>query len=151
MLFCNGGFRCALLSLVLCAASIALVQAQQDRTQLGAPSQSVASQITAPSPAKLDEILTSENQARTIAQVAVSPDGKRIAWLEAGQIRVAPIDNLSQSQPVTAAAPGNSCNASDLIWSPDSASIAFLSDCDTPGQQSDLFLSSRRQSGPSPH
>ncbi len=102
----------------------------------------------APSRIQLDDILASQGRARTIAQVAVSPDGKRIAWLEAGQIRFAPLDNLSQSQPVTAAAPGHSCNASDLVWSPDSASLAFLSDCPDsndqngqPGQQLDLFLS----------
>jgi len=99
----------------------------------------------APSRAQLDEILASQNRARTITQVAVSPDGKRIARLEAGQIRVAPLDNLVQSQPITAAASGHSCNASDLIWSPDSASLAFLSDCPDPpddsGQQSELFLS----------
>jgi dipeptidyl aminopeptidase/acylaminoacyl peptidase len=95
----------------------------------------------APAPSQLDEILLTQSRARTIAQVAVSPDGKRIAWLEAGQIRVAPIDDLAHSQPVTDAAPGTSCNSSDLIWSPDSAYIAFLSDCADPGGQPDLYLS----------
>jgi dipeptidyl aminopeptidase/acylaminoacyl peptidase len=151
MLFSRRRFRCALLSLALSTVSIALIHAQQGRTQPGASSQSEAGQSTAPSPAQLDEILASENRARTIAQVAVSPDGERIAWLEAGQIRVAPLDNLALGQPVTAAASGHSCLASNLIWSPDSASIAFLSDCPDPsdrndqtgqsGQQSDLFLS----------
>ena len=129
MLFSRRRFWCAPLSVVLCAGSVAYAQ-----------SSSAPPSVT-PSRVQLDEILASENHALTITQVAVSPDGKRIAWLEAGQIRLAPIDNLAQSQPVTAASPGNSCNASDLVWSPDSASIAFLSDCDTPGQQSDLFLS----------
>ncbi len=129
MLFSRRRFRCSLLSLVLCAVSVSHAQS------------SSAPPSVAPSRAQLDEILTSENRARTITQVAVSPDGKRIAWLEAGQIRLAPLDSLVQSQLVTAAAPGNSCNASDLVWSPDSASIAFLSDCDTPGQQSDIYLS----------
>ncbi len=88
-----------------------------------------------------NRILSSQSRVRAIAQVAISPDGKRVAWLEAGQIRVAPFDNLAQSQSVTGAAPGQSCRASDFVWSPDSASIAFLSDCDDPGEQSDLFLS----------
>ena len=90
---------------------------------------------------QLDEILSSQNRARTLTQVAISPDAKRLAWLEAGQIRVAPFDNLVQSQPVTAAPPGQSCNAANLIWSPDSAAIAFLSDCADPGGQPDLFVS----------
>jgi dipeptidyl aminopeptidase/acylaminoacyl peptidase len=141
MLFYRRGFRCAPLSLALCAASIAPIHAQPDRAQFSAsePAANVPSRV------QLDEILASQGSARTIAQVDVSPDGKRVAWLEAGQIRFAPLDNLSQSQPVTAAISGQSCNASDLIWSPDSASIAFLSACrdpsDDPGQQSDLFLS----------
>jgi dipeptidyl aminopeptidase/acylaminoacyl peptidase len=104
-----------------------------------APTQSAPSPQTAAS-AHLDEVLSSESRARTIAQVAVSPDGTRIVWLEAGQIRLAPIDDLAHSQPVTAAGPGHSCNSSDLVWSPNSAYLAFLSDCDEPGQP-DLFLS----------
>jgi dipeptidyl aminopeptidase/acylaminoacyl peptidase len=123
-------FHCARVLIVLCAASL-------NHAQSAAPAQITV----APPPAQLDEILSSENRARTIAQVAISPDGKRVAWLEAGQIRVAPLGNLAQSQPVTAAASGQSCNGSDLIWSPASASIAFLSDCDDPGGQPDLFLS----------
>ena len=136
MRFSSRSFRCAPLLLVLCAALIALVHAQPDGAQSAAP----APPNVAPSRIQLDEIFSSENRARTIAQVAVSPDGKRIAWLEAGQIRFAPFDNLAQAAPVTAAAPGRSCNASDLAWSPDSASLAFLSDCDKPGQP-DLYLS----------
>src|SRR5579863_5730523 len=72
------------------------------------------------SPAQLDEILSSQNRARTFTQVAVSPDGLRVAWLQAGQIRFAPIDNLLQNQEITA--PGQSCIASEFVWSPNSAS-----------------------------
>ena len=132
MLFSHRRFRCGVLSLALCTASIAVACAQTP-----APAQTTV----APPPAQLEQILSSQNRARTIAQAAVSPDGKRIAWLEAGHLRVAPFDNLAQSQSVTAAAPGQSCNASNLIWSPDSTSIAFLSDCEDPGEQPDLFLS----------
>jgi dipeptidyl aminopeptidase/acylaminoacyl peptidase len=146
MLFSRRSFRCAPLSLVLCAASIAPIHAQPDHAQSASTPPSVA-----PSRVQLDNILASQGRARTIAQVAVSPDGKRIAWLEAGQIHLAPFDNLAKAEPVTAAAPGSSCNASDLAWSPDSSSIAFLSDClgsndqngqtGQTGQQSELFLS----------
>ncbi|HEY1805673.1 MAG TPA: S9 family peptidase [Terracidiphilus sp.] len=88
------------------------------------------------SPDQLDAILSSQSRARTVTQVAVSPDGKRVAWLQAGEIRVASLDNLLRSQEIT----GQSCAASEFVWSPNSASIAFLSDCDESGQPN-LFLS----------
>ena len=94
-----------------------------------------------PTSAQLDQILSSLNHGRTIAQVAVSPDGKRVAWLEAGEIRFAPLDHFDKSKPITAATPGQPCNVSQFVWSPNSASIAFLFDCADPGEQSDLFIS----------
>ena len=93
-----------------------------------------------PTVAQLDQILSTENRARTVAQVAVSPNGMRVAWLEAGEVRIAPLDNLAQSQTITAT-PGQSCTATEFVWSPNSAAIAFVSDCADPGNQSDLFLS----------
>jgi dipeptidyl aminopeptidase/acylaminoacyl peptidase len=138
MLLSHRSFRFASLFLALCAASL-------NRAQSAAPAQTPPAQtIAAPPSAELNEILSRQNRARTIAQVAVSPDGKRIAWLEAGQIRVAPFRNLVQSQPVTAGVSSQSCPAFNLIWSPDSDSIAFLSNCaDPPDQptQPDLFVS----------
>ena len=122
--------RCVALALLLCAASLLPVRAQ-DANARHAPARRHA----------LDQILSSLNRGRTIGQVAVSPDGKRLAWLESGQIRVAPLDNLAHSQRVTAASPGQSCVESDFAWSPDSAALAFLSDCADPGGQTDLYLS----------
>ncbi len=92
-----------------------------------------------PSSTQLDQILSSQNSVRTTNQVAISPDGKHVAWIDAGEIRVAPFDNLALSQSLTSSQ--QSCTASSFVWSPDSASIAFLSDCADPGEQSDLYLS----------
>jgi dipeptidyl aminopeptidase/acylaminoacyl peptidase len=103
-----------------------------------APAQPTSGQSTS---AQLDQVLSSHSRARTIAQVAVSPDGKRVAWLQAGEIRIAPLDHFDQSKPVVIAGPGKSCSASEFVWSPNSSSIAFLSDCADPGEQSNLFLS----------
>ena len=100
-----------------------------------------------PTSGQLDQILSSQNRARSVAEVAVSPDGKRVAWLEAGEIRLAQLDHFDQSEPITAPTPGQSCNASEFVWSPNSNSIAFLSDCADPGEQSDFFLS-RLDGGP---
>jgi dipeptidyl aminopeptidase/acylaminoacyl peptidase len=114
------------LFLLLCAASIVSLRAQEaDRS---------------PSAARVDEILASFQRARTISQVAVSPDGKRLAWSEGGQIQIAAIDNVSRSEPV-AASLSQGCNESDFTWSPDSSAIAFLSDCADPGGQQDVFVS----------
>ncbi len=114
-------------SLLLCISSCVLAHPQS------APSASSAPQV--------DAILASIHRGHSIGQVAVSPDGERLAWLQRGRLQVAPIDDLSQSQLVSAAAQGQSCSESDLAWSPDSAAIAFLSDCADPGEQSDLYIS----------
>ena len=94
-----------------------------------------------PSAAQVDQILSGIHHGRSVAQVAVSPDGKRLAWVQGGEVRVSPIDNISQSQQVSAGTLPQSCRESDINWSPDSTSIAFLSDCANPGEQFDLYIS----------
>src|SRR5580693_6770813 len=78
---------------------------------------------TAPGSSTLDEILSGRNRVHSIGQLAVSPDGKRLAWLQAGAIHVGPIDRLDQNQRVTAATPDQSCQESNFTWSPDSSSL----------------------------
>ncbi len=92
------------------------------------------------------QVLRSLNRGRYLGHAAVSPDGKRLAWIqgahEGAEIRVAPLDNLGKSARITAAAtPDQHCSESDLTWSPDSAALAFLSDCLSSGDQTDLYLS----------
>jgi dipeptidyl aminopeptidase/acylaminoacyl peptidase len=104
----------------------------------------VAAQIAndGSSAAHIDEILRGLNRGRYIGQVAVSPDGKRLAWLEDGKIRIAAPGSLDSSRQITAATSSEqSCSEDDLAWSPDSRSLAFFSDCADPGGQSDLYLS----------
>ncbi|MGA8043527.1 MAG: prolyl oligopeptidase family serine peptidase [Terracidiphilus sp.] len=101
---------------------------------------------SSPDRAQIEEILQGLNRGRMIGQVAVSPDGKRIAWTEGGRgggaILVAPIDNLAESMRVTAAAkPDQRCSEGAPIWEPDSRALAFLSDCAAPDAQDDLYLS----------
>ncbi len=138
MQFLPRSLRCAALALILCATSLLPVCAQ-----------TFASGAPGPGPA-----LSSQRRAQTFGQVAVSPDGKRLAWIDRGEIRVAPVGSLGQSQRITAASsPDGSCTESDPVWSPDSAALAFLSDCADLGGQSDLYLAhldgnpSRRLSG----
>ncbi len=118
--------RCAALALFLGATSLLTVCAQTPAS--GSPN---------PSPTSY-----SQRRAIMIGHISVSPDGKRIAWLNSGVILITSLDNLGHSQRITAApSPDGSCTESDPIWSSDSAALAFLSDCADLGGQSDLYLS----------
>jgi dipeptidyl aminopeptidase/acylaminoacyl peptidase len=93
----------------------------------------------------MDEVLRGLSRGRSVGQVAVSPDGKRLAWVQDSsqgiEIRVAPLDNLNKSERVTAASTQDQhCRESNIIWSPDATSLAFLSDCARRGVQTDLYL-----------
>jgi dipeptidyl aminopeptidase/acylaminoacyl peptidase len=86
------------------------------------------------------------NRGRQIGQVAIAPDGKRLAWVDQDggsvEIRVAPLDDLKKSQRVTAAGkPEQHCGEGEMIWSPDSQALVFFSDCAKVGEQADLYLS----------
>ena len=87
--------------------------------------------------------------ARSFGQVTVSPDGKKVAWVEklrdkngtetgASTIFVNTIDSLTPARKITASSSGTHTE-SDIAWSPDSGRIAFLSDAVKPGQ-SQLYL-----------
>jgi dipeptidyl aminopeptidase/acylaminoacyl peptidase len=95
---------------------------------------------------RVEHVLRSLNRGRYLGQVAVSPDGKRLAWIqgahEGAEIRVAALDNLGKSERITAATTQEQrCSESGPIWSPDSAALAFMSDCLGSGDQPDLYLS----------
>jgi len=115
---------------------------------LSAPSQT---QTTAsPDRAAIEEVLKGISRGRSLAQVAISPDGKRLAWIEGtkegAEIRVAPLDELAKYERVTAAAkPDQHCHEGQIAWSPDAQSLVFFSDCANPGQ-SDLYMA--RQGSP---
>ena len=94
----------------------------------------------------LDEILRGMNRGHSFGQVAISPDGKLLAWIEGGrgggQILVAPPADLAKSQHVTAATkPDQRCREGEFAWEPDSKGLAFFSDCADPAKQADLYLS----------
>jgi dipeptidyl aminopeptidase/acylaminoacyl peptidase len=123
--------RRTLFSLLL-YVSLTVVARPQDKPST--PSQT-------PPQSQITQISAAVQSGRSIAQVAISPDGRRLAWLQSGVIHVAPIEDLGQDQLVTAASQSQSCEESDFTWSPDSNAIGFLSDCANPGEQSDLYIS----------
>ena len=128
-------FTCALRILLLVAF-----------ISLAAPFSYTQSPSAPPDRTQIDDALKGLHRGRAIGQVAISPDGKRVAWTEGarggGEIVVAPIDAMSKAERVTAAAkPDVHCHENDVLWSPDSKTLAFFSDCARPDEQSDLYLS----------
>jgi dipeptidyl aminopeptidase/acylaminoacyl peptidase len=101
--------------------------------------------VSAAERAHIEDVLRELPRGMNIVQVAVAPDGKRLAWVEdtpdGAEILLAPIGDLAKRQTVTAASKGESCDDSAAAWSPDSSEIAFLSDCASEDGQDDLYLS----------
>jgi len=110
------------------------------------------------SPARpnVDQVLDSLSQLVEFRGVAISPDGSRIAWVEAVRGKDGPLSDRSiifvaardaagaAPQRISAAAPG-SWDERGIAWSPDGRRLAFLSDA---GQRRQLQLYvADRQSG----
>jgi dipeptidyl aminopeptidase/acylaminoacyl peptidase len=96
--------------------------------------------------ARIEDALKGLNRGHAIGSVAVSPDGKRLAWTQGNhdgmEIRVAPLGDLAKSERVTAASKADQhCREGEMVWQPDSSALAFFSDCAKPGEQDDLYLS----------
>src|SRR6202453_2921933 len=123
---------------VLVSISNFLSAAAQEPAAAKAPSAS-------PERTHIDDVLKGLNRGHSVGQVAVAPDGKRLAWLQPGkdgaEIRVAPLDDLAKSERVTAAAkPDQHCHEGQMVWAPDAQALAFFSDCARPGEQADLYV-----------
>jgi dipeptidyl aminopeptidase/acylaminoacyl peptidase len=97
--------------------------------------------------ARIEEVFQGLDRGRSISDVAVSPDGKRLAWVEGGRggglLYVAAISDPAKGERVmvTPGSPEQHCHESQAIWAPDSKALAFFSDCGTTNGQAELFLS----------
>jgi acylaminoacyl-peptidase len=95
---------------------------------------------------RVADVLKDLNRGQSVSQVAISPDGKRLAWVQESsredtEIRVAPAGGLAKSERVTVATKQDQhCREGELAWAPDSKSLAFFSDCADPSHQADLYL-----------
>ena len=100
-----------------------------------------------PDRAHIEDVLRGLNRGRGFGQVAISPDGKRLAWIDGGrggsEIHVASPSDLAKSERVTAATNSDQhCREGEFAWAPDSKSLAFFSDCaSATDHQVDLYLS----------
>lgn len=99
----------------------------------------------------VEQAINSLIATRTFDQVAVSPDGSKVAWVVAllgadnaptGKYAVYVSDLKStnaEARRVTAGTGGGDYAEHDISWSPDSSRLAFLSDRERPGQ-SELYV-----------
>src|SRR6185437_11645038 len=71
-------------------------------------------------------------KAQSIQAVAISPDGRQLAWVierdDKPAIEVADADGR-HAHAVTAAATPGTCAESGIAWAPDSRHLAFISNC----------------------
>jgi dipeptidyl aminopeptidase/acylaminoacyl peptidase len=91
----------------------------------------VATADTAPIDPRIESLLTGLAKQQTFESVALSPDGRQLAWVvRKGRptIEVAQIDG-SKVRHVGLSEKPLSCNETDVSWAPDSRHLAFLSDC----------------------
>jgi dipeptidyl aminopeptidase/acylaminoacyl peptidase len=133
----------AILSLFLCAANISSAQNKSSSKQAVEARLKSAEKPKSSSP--LDSVLDTLFAARTFEQTAISPDGKKVAWVETlvgkdgaptGNTAIYLADRESDAPPrrVTAASANITRAEGSVAWSPDSKSLAFLSDATKPGQ-----------------
>jgi dipeptidyl aminopeptidase/acylaminoacyl peptidase len=92
----------------------------------------------------VEKAIEALSAASSFGQVAISPDGKKVAWLqnlrdksgaETGNsaIYATTIDGKAPARRITASSKAARAE-SDVTWAPDSRRIAFLSDGEKPGQ-----------------
>ncbi len=128
--------------LVFCAGcNIVLAGQSQSAASIGAPRGASAEM-----PQGMDTTSMALIRGRSIMQVAISPDGKQLAWIESvrggTEIRVAPLSDLRKSLRITASTGRQVvCEEYGLAWASHVNALAFFSDCAQAGMQADLYLS----------
>ncbi|MEP7184675.1 MAG: alpha/beta fold hydrolase [Rhodanobacter sp.] len=110
-----------------------------------APSVAAASPPVDP---RIEQLLTQLGKTQSIDAVAMSPDGRHLAWvIERGgksAIQVAAADGTG-AHAVSATVQPGSCDESDIAWAPDSRHLAFVANCkvdltSTQVMQNDIYL-----------
>ncbi len=84
---------------------------------------------------RITSLLAELGKVNDISGVALSPDGKRLAWVVERKgkpmIEIAAADG-GGAHPLVASIKPGSCSQQDITWSPDSTRLAYLSNCADP-------------------
>ena len=102
-----------------------------------------ASGQNVPPKAHVEEVLKGLSRSHSLGPLAISPDGSMLAYVRRGkdgsELVVAPFGDAAKTTLVTAAKKSDEhCGNTDPAWAPDSRRLAFLSDCQSDGQE-DVF------------
>ncbi|HEY2461146.1 MAG TPA: S9 family peptidase [Candidatus Acidoferrum sp.] len=138
----------AITALISCAFCVARAQ-EKPITKSPAAPKSVEARLKAQEKPKakgpLDEVIKTLFAAHGFEQVAVSPDGNFVAWVEHlpaknggdGSGTAIHVKNIKSNAilHISAGATGSAHDEGNIAWSPDSKKIAFLSDATKSGQQ----------------
>jgi dipeptidyl aminopeptidase/acylaminoacyl peptidase len=132
----------AFLTCLICGSGTISAQEKTGAKRNPRASAQVAEKLKAIMP--LDAVIDSLFAAHTFAQTAISPDGKKIAWVENlvgkdgapdGNTAIYLSDSDAGTPPKKISAAGALPRAEgNVAWSPDSKQLAFLSDAVKPGQ-----------------
>ncbi len=76
----------------------------------------------------MGQMLAHLRESKRTGDVALSPDGKRVAMEAAGNLTIVAVGEAGAGHTV-ALCPGGTAGVSALSWSPDSAHLAVLTDC----------------------
>jgi dipeptidyl aminopeptidase/acylaminoacyl peptidase len=102
------------------------------------PAAQAGAKAASPSSSSIDEIIDTLAATHRFIQVSISPDGKRVAWVELlgrengmsaadSAISVADLNPVGEPRRISAGR-GGDFTERDLAWSADSTKLAFLSD-----------------------
>ena len=91
-----------------------------------------ADPTSAPADPRIASMLEQLGKVRSIDEAALSPDGRKLAWVVdtagAPAIEIADADGRHAHALGANGSPG-SCSQGNIAWAPDSRQLAFLSDC----------------------
>jgi dipeptidyl aminopeptidase/acylaminoacyl peptidase len=121
-----------LFAIVICLAAIPVATVAQNPSKLQTN-------------AALDKAMRSMFGVRPFQQAAISPDGKRVAWVESSAeegaepstgsaIYVSELNSANKAKRISAGNGGTSYEEHDVAWSADSKRLVFLSDATSKGQ-----------------
>jgi dipeptidyl aminopeptidase/acylaminoacyl peptidase len=136
-------FLAAVFTFLICNSSHVFAQEKPGTKPARQPHSNGPAKPKADSP--LDTVIDALYAAHTFEQTSISPDGKKIAWVETllgkdgapdGNTAIYIADRESSAAPkrITAASGPVSRNEGSVAWSPDSQQVAFLSDAVKRGQ-----------------